>query len=265
MSAPDLGVLAEHLSMETDALRGALGAAGTEAFATPTPSEGWTVADQVSHLAYFDEAATASVLDAARFDELRAEAFEQGLAMCDVIAARYRDRTPNQLLEWWAAARTSMIAAMLAAGPSARVPWYGPDFSVASAMTGRIMETWAHGQDVYDALGVDHPVTEALYDVARLCARTRANSYAARAMAPPEGDVDVVLVAPDGTTWRFGDAGGESITGSAVEFCLVATQRRNHADTSLRPSGPLAAQWLEIAQAFAGPAGMGRAPIVARP
>ena len=260
MSAPDLGVLAEHLSMETDALRGALGAAGTEAFATPTPSEGWTVADQVSHLAYFDEAATASVTDPARFDELRAEAFEHGLAMCDVIAARYRDRSPDELLEWWAAARAAMVAAMLAAGPSTRVPWYGPDFSVASAMTGRIMETWAHGQDVYDALGVEHRATDALYDVARLCARTRANSYAARAMAVPEGEVDVVLEAPDGSTWRFGEAGGESISGQAVEFCLVATQRRNVADTSLVASGPLAAQWLGIAQAFAGPAGPGRAP-----
>ena len=128
-------------------------------------------------------------------------------------------------------------------------------------MTGRIMETWAHGQDVYDALGVEHPRTPALYDVARLCARTRANSYAARGREAPESAVVVTLVAPDGATWQFGE-GDESITGDAVEFCMVATQRRHRADTSLVATGPAAAEWLEIAQAYAGPPGAGRAAAV---
>jgi uncharacterized protein (TIGR03084 family) len=259
MSGADLAVLAAHLEEETDALVAALGAGGAAAWDLATPSEGWSVKDQVSHLAYFDEAATASVADPPAFEAMRAEAFELGIALCDVIAARYRDRTPGELLAWLRAARRAMVDAMLAKGPSTRVPWYGPDFSIASALTGRIMETWAHGQDVYDALGVEHPATDALYDVARLCARTRANSYAARGLGVPADDVAVELAAPDGSTWAFG-GGAERITGSAVDFCLVATQRRHLDDTSLVASGPLAAEWLSIAQAFAGPAGEGRAP-----
>jgi uncharacterized protein (TIGR03084 family) len=154
-----------------------------------------------------------------------------------------------------------MLAAMLAVSPSLRVPWYGPDFSVASALTGRIMETWAHGQDVYDAVGAAHQPTAALFDVARLCARTRPNSYAAHGRVAPDHDVVVELVAPDGATWTFGDPADERIAGRAVEFCLVATQRRHLADTALVATGPAAREWLEIAQAFAGPPGSGRAPL----
>ena len=260
MSGPDLAVLAAHLAEETGALRAVLEGAPAQAWVTATPAQGWSVADQVSHLAYFDEAATTSVLDAARFAQLVDDAVAGGLGFCDLLAERYRDRTPTELLAWWQEARGAMVAAMLAAGPSARVPWYGVEFSVASSMTGRIMETWAHGQDVCDALNVEHQVTAALFDVARLCARTRANSYAARGRAVPEGDVDVVLSSPGGETWRFGEVGGEVIRGDAIEFCLVATQRRNAADTSLDASGPNAAEWLTIAQAFAGPAGPGRPP-----
>ena len=260
MSGPDLDALAQHLADETAALLSAIGGAGARAWAAPTPAEGWTVADQVGHLAYFDEAATASLFGAERFAPYLDEAVRLGSALCDVVAERTRGRTPTELRSWWLDARTQMVAAMLAAGPSARVPWYGPDFSVASAMTGRIMETWAHGQDVYDALCATHPCTSALYDVARLCARTRANSYAAHGREPPDVPVHVVLTAPDGTTWRFGDEGRDELRGEAVEFCLVATQRRHRADTSLIATGSAAAEWLEIAQAFAGPPGAGRAP-----
>ena len=148
-----------------------------------------------------------------------------------------------------------------AADPAARLPWYGPDMGLASSVTARIMETWAHGQDVYDALDVTHPPTAALYDVARLCSRTRANSYAAHGRAVPDGDVIIELVSPNERTWTFGEPSAERITGSAVEFSLVATQRRNLADTSLVADGTGALEWLEIAQAFAGPPGAGRPPL----
>jgi uncharacterized protein (TIGR03084 family) len=131
-------------------------------------------------------------------------------------------------------------------------------------MTGRIMETWAHGQDVFDALGAAHPATPAVYDVARLCARTRANSFLAHGLVVPDGQVAVELVSPGGEAWRFGEAAPAVVRGDAVEFCLVCTQRRNLADTSLVAEGPGAREWLEIAQAFAGPAGAGRAPSGAR-
>ena len=260
MSGPDLGVLAGHLDEETTAVLGAIDRASDAAWSSPTPSPGWSVADQVAHLAYFDEAATASVRGREHFAPYLDEAVTLGTALCDDVAARLRDRTPSELRGWWLEARTAMVASMHAAGPSTRVAWYGPDYSVASAMTGRIMETWAHGQDVYDALGVAHPVTGALYDVARLCARTRANSYIAHGRSAPSTAVEVALVAPGGQVWTFGDDGGEgdAITGDAIEFCLVATQRRHRDDTALVAVGAAAHEWLGLAQAFAGPPGAGR-------
>jgi uncharacterized protein (TIGR03084 family) len=257
VSPADLRELASHLDDETAALLAIVDGGRDGAWATPTPSPGWTVADQVGHLAYFDEAATASVAGPAAFAPYRDEAIALGVRLPDEVAARSRGRAPDALRAWLLAARAAMVAAMLEAGPSARVPWYGPDYSVASALTGRIMETWAHGQDVCDALGVAHATTAALYDVARLCARTRANSYAAHGRTPPDGDVAVVLTGPDGATWRFGD-GPSAIEGDAVEFCLVATQRRHRLDTSLATTSADAEEWLAIAQAFAGPPGAGR-------
>lgn len=254
----DLEGLAAHLRSETEVLRAALCAAPDDAWTAVTPAVPWTVTDQVSHLAFFDDAAVASVRDPEAFAMMRDEAIAMGPAMCDVIAERHRAMAPAALLGWWAEARDAMVAAMLAAGPAARVPWYGPTFSVASAMTGRIMETWAHGQDVFDALGVAHPTTDALYDVARLCARTRANSFISHGLAVPTDEVDIVLRAPTGEEWRFGDGASEEVRGDAVEFCLVATQRRHVDDTALVATGPGASAWLRCAQAFAGPPGPGR-------
>ncbi|HLK46477.1 MAG TPA: TIGR03084 family metal-binding protein, partial [Acidimicrobiales bacterium] len=227
------------------------------AFSRPTPAPGWSVGDQVSHLAYFDDAAAASCHSSEAFTPYLEEAVRGGTSFCDDVAARYRDRSPAQLRAWWASSRATMLAAMHDCAPSARVPWYGPEMSVASSLTARIMETWAHGQDVYDALGVEHPVTEALPDVVWLCARTRANSYAARGLSAPDVGVAVDVVLPGGDRVVHGE-GTEVIRGDAVEFCLVATQRRHPGDTTLEASGPAAREWLDIAQAFAGPPGAGR-------
>jgi len=58
------------------------------------------------------------------------------------------------------------------------------------------------------------------------------------------------------------DAAGaaDRVTGTALDFCLVVTQRRHPADTGLVASGPAAEGWIAIAQAFAGPPGPGRTP-----
>jgi uncharacterized protein (TIGR03084 family) len=77
----------------------------------------------------------------------------------------------------------------------------------------------------------------------------------------PDASPAVVLRAPDGATWAWGDPdASDRVEGEAVEFCLVVTQRRHLDDTTLRVDGPIARDWMGIAQAFAGPAGDGRAP-----
>jgi uncharacterized protein (TIGR03084 family) len=121
------------------------------------------------------------------------------------------------------------------------------------------METWAHGQDVFDALGAEHAVTPALRHVAYLGFRTIGFSFVNRGLEAPDVTVAVDLVAPDGSTWSFGDPDAvDRVTGPALDFALVVTQRRNLADTALVVVGPVAAQWMGIAQAFAGPPGPGR-------
>ena len=66
---------------------------------------------------------------------------------------------------------------------------------------------------------------------------------------------------PSGEQWTWGDAAArDRVQGDAIEFCLVVTQRRNVADTTLAMSGPVATRWMGIAQAFAGAPGAGRPP-----
>jgi uncharacterized protein (TIGR03084 family) len=226
----------------------------------PTPAVGWTIADQVSHLAYFDDMA---VLAASEPDAFRAGLAE---AVADVdgftarIAAENRSRTPAQLRDWFASARTGLRATFATVDPKARLPWYGPDMSATSAVTARIMETWAHGQDVADALGAEHPATAAVAHVAFLGVRTKDFSFGQRGL-DPGAEVRVELVGPGGERWEFGaNDASDSVRGPAVDFCLVVTQRRNVADTALDVAGDTATRWMAIAQAFAGPAGAGRPP-----
>ena len=133
--------------------------------------------------------------------------------------------------------------------------------ALSSFATARLMETWAHGQDVADALGVRREPTSRLRHIAHIGVRTRGFAYALRDKPVPEGDVRVELDAPDGSTWTWGSAdAADRVTGPALDFCLVVTQRRHVADTAVKADGPLAEEWLSIAQAFAGSPGAGRRP-----
>jgi uncharacterized protein (TIGR03084 family) len=227
----------------------------------PTPAEGWCIADQVSHLAYFDEAALVAATDADRFRADTAEVLAAGADFPDQIAARYRTTPGAELRAWLAGTRGTLIAGLAAIGPSVRMPWYGPDMSAASMATARLMETWAHGQDIADALGIARPVTARLRHVAHIGAGTIGFSFAVRGLPVPDEPVRVELTGPDGDQWTFGPAGAANLVRApALDFCLLVTQRRNRADTAVRASGPVAAQWLSIAQAFAGAPGPGRSP-----
>lgn len=132
--------------------------------------------------------------------------------------------------------------------------------SPASMATARLMETWAHGEDVAEALGVRRAPAARLRHVAHLGFRTLGHGFAAHGRPVPAEPVRVELVAPDGETWAFGPADApDRVTGPALDFCLLVTQRRHRADLALVATGPIADEWLDVAQAFAGPPGAKRA------
>ncbi|HET8944312.1 MAG TPA: TIGR03084 family metal-binding protein [Dehalococcoidia bacterium] len=227
----------------------------------PSHSPGWLARDQVSHLAYFDEAATLAMKDAAAFGEMVRQAMQDAANMESRYLERGRAMTPAGVLEWWRTASRDLITAARALDPDARVPWYGPAMGGASFITARLMETWSHGLDVVDAVGADRPDTDRLRHVAHLGYRTRGYSYSVRGKESPPAPVRVELTSPSGETWVFGDEGAaDVIRGTATDFCRVVTQRRHLSDTNLEVHGQAAEEWMGIAQAFAGPPGGGRRP-----
>ena len=231
-------------------------------WATATPSEGWNVSDQISHLAYFDEKAAQTVTDPEGFVAMVAGlmASEDPWGLEDQIMARGRAMSGSELLAWWRESRARLHAAMGGVDPDQRLPWYGPPMKAYSSAQARLMENWAHGQDVAEALGVQYPASDRIYHVAELGIKTFSWSFRNRGLGVPEQRVRVALRGSSGRTWVWNDGGASCVTGPLQDFCLVVTQRRHVDDTRLVIEGDLAAQWMRIAQAYAGPPGPGRPP-----
>ncbi|MEU3470766.1 TIGR03084 family metal-binding protein [Streptomyces sp. NPDC006687] len=231
-------------------------------WARPTPAEGWDVARQIAHLHWTDRAALLALTDAEGFAQEVEAALKAPDSFVDDGAEEGARLAPAELLARWRAGREALDRALAAASPDVRFPWYGPPMKAASMAGARLMETWAHGQDVADALGVRRAPTARLRHVARLGVRARDYAYAVRGLPAPEGEFRVELTAADGSgVWAYGPADApQRVTGPALDFCLLVTQRAHRADLDLTAVGPDADRWLDIAQAFAGPAGQGRAP-----
>jgi len=247
--------LTDDLAAESAVLRALLVPLDEAGWRQLTPAAGWSLLDQVTHLAWFDEAAVRSAVTPEAF------AAEQANPDPDGVAAAYRDRSGAEVLAWFDEARFRLLTTFRALDPALRVPWYGPPMSAASALTARIMETWAHGQDVADTLGAAREPTARLRHVAHIGIGARAYSYVANGRDAPTAPIRVELAAPDGGTWTWGPVdAADRVVGPALDFCLVVTQRRHLADTAVAATGPVATEWMSVAQAYAGPAGPGRAP-----
>lgn len=227
----------------------------------PTPAEGWSIADSISHLWFFDRRAVLALSDPDEFavdtESLRSEALRSrgSLTAQSIIPGRSMSRT--ELIGRWRDDRGTLLEQLSASDPSRRIPWYGPAMGARSFATARLMEVWAHGQDIADALGQHRVATDRLRHVAHLGITARPFSYANRGLDVPATAPYVDLTGPSGDRWTWSQAGPDSVTGDAEEFCLVVTQRRNIADTELHVTGE-AQRWMAIAQAFAGEPGTGR-------
>ncbi len=185
-----------------------------------------------------------------------------GLARAIEAGARHGAGTPGpELLASWRTGRAAVLDALCRVPSGTRLDWIGPPMGAGTMASARIMETWAHGQDIADALGVDRTPTDRLRHVADLGVRTRDHAFRTNRLDVPTEPFRVELTAPSGATWSWGpEDAAERLTGPGIDFALLVTQRRHPDDLSLIATGPLAQQWITIAQAFAGAPGAGRAP-----
>jgi uncharacterized protein (TIGR03084 family) len=258
----DRAELLADLWAEGHALDAVVAALEDTAWMCPTPAEGWTVAHQIAHLAWTDDQALRAATDPEGFTRAVDEAgLEHLLAAVDRAADEGAREMPEHLLARWRAGRSALVDALADLTDGARLPWFGPPMSAASMATARLMETWAHGVDVTEALRSPVSVSPRLRHVAHIGVRTRDFAFRQHGLPPPAEEFRVELDAPGGGTWTWGpDDAAQRVTGPALDFCLRVTQRRHRDDLGLTAVGPDADRWLDLAQAFAGPPGPGRPP-----
>jgi len=221
-----------------------------------TPCRGWMVRDVISHLAEVDESATA-VASGTSQTMSGGERSEDGTRSALQDSSRHMTRV--QLVDWWRAARDRMEAALRAGDGRDRLPWAGPPMSARSFATARLMECWSHGLDALDGAGIEPIHSDRLQHIAHLGYITRQFAYRTRGLEPNAEPLRVQLELPSGAGWTRGDEDAANvISGTAVEFCRVATQRIHYRDTDLTYTPGAAEEFLQVAQAFAGPPGEGR-------
>ncbi|MFD3532105.1 TIGR03084 family metal-binding protein [Streptomyces sp. NPDC058664] len=251
----------DDLRDESDELDRIVAESSEDRWGAPTPAPGWTVAHQIAHLAWTDRAALLAATDAEAFAAEAEKALVAPDRFVDEGAEEGAKLPPAELLARWREGRERLQEALRAVPSGVRFPWYGPPMSASAMATARLMETWAHGQDVADALGAVRAPTARLRHVAWIGHRARDYAFLVRGLPVPAEPFRVELVAPDGESWTYGpEDAAQKVTGPALDFCLLVTQRVHRDDTALVAEGPDAEHWLTIAQAFAGPAGPGREP-----
>lgn len=220
-----------------------------------TQFKSWTVNDVMVHLHFWNMAADLSYTDPDRFAEFMAEALpafkDQGMRAFENghVIERGVD-----LYSAWLTLVDDMATRWATIDGKTRLAWAGPDMSARSMMTARQMETWAHGQEIFDLFGRTQPQDDRIQNIVFLGINTFGWSHQVHGQPVPEALPELRLTAPSGAVWTYGEPGsGAVIEGDAVEFAQVVTQTRNIDDTSLRVSGPVATNWMRIAQCFAGP------------
>ena len=244
------------LRAEADELHAFLTTLGGEEWSRPTPFLGWTPWDVIAHLHFFDRVSLLALTDPEAFGNAR-KALIQGV-VAGMSGAEQTRRTLGELdapalLARWRETCHEMAEQLGASDPKRRLPWFGPDMGVRMFTTARLMETWAHGQDVYDLMRVPRAYTDRIKNIAVLGMKTFGWTFANRGLQVPGDPPYVRLVAPSGALWEWNEPSVTNhIQGDAVDFCHVVTQGRNVADTALQVVGETATRWMAIAQCFAG-------------
>lgn len=245
------------LVAEQDYLDEAIRDAPEERWNAPSPAEGWLMRDCIAHLAEGDT--TAAIIAETRAYPEGDRRPGDGVLTAGQVDARALGI--EALLAWWRESRARLAAALRPLAPRDRLPWAGNEMSVRSFTTARLMEAWSHGLDAIETAGVQPVDSDRLHNIAHLGYATRDFSYRSLGLEPNAEPLRVELRAPSGETWSWGpEDAPNNVTGPAGDFCRVVTQRLYYTDTNLEYSTGAAEEFLQIAQAFAGPRGEGRPP-----
>jgi uncharacterized protein (TIGR03084 family) len=253
-------VLAD-LAAEGEEFDRLLAALTEDQWTLPTPAPEWTIAHQVAHLAATFRMAGTAAADPAAFMAMTAGLSADFNANVTAALSAYLREPHPVLRERWQAERAAAIAALAAVPAGEVVPWLVRPLPPGVLAGAGLMELFAHGQDVADALGIRPVRTDRLRHVVEFAVRTWDFGYQARKLTPPDVRFRFELTSPSGLRWEFGPDGAEQwIHGPAEDFCLLVTRRRHRDDLALTAGGADANQWLDLAQAYRGPAGPGRRP-----
>ncbi len=251
LNAMTLNEMIADLESEQDSLDQIVADLDEASWKLATDSPGWSIADQISHLQFFDERASLAMNDPDAFAVDRRLIISS--APQDLSVELGRQVSAGELLDAWRHSRRALIDAAMKVDPTVRVPWYGPSMAVKSFLTARLMECWAHGEDIAQAVGALRKPSARLKHVAHIGVGARVFSLMINQLPEDSRSIRVELTAPDGELWTWGDESSEQrVLGDALDFCLVVTQRRALPDSQLTVLGDSATRWMQIAQAFAG-------------
>jgi uncharacterized protein (TIGR03084 family) len=244
------------LLAEAEALHGFLRTVDEADWGRETGFMSWTPWDVVAHLHFFDLVSLLSLAGreafVARRDELIGR-MAKGETSSQIARRELGALSPVELVARWHTTCRDMAVQLGASDPDRRLPWFGPDMGVRMFTTARLMETWAHGQEIYDLKRVERESTDRIHHICVIGVKTFAWTFVNRGLEVPGPPPHVRLAAPSGAIWEWNEQSGSGrVEGTALDFCQVVTQVRNVADTALRVTGEVATRWMSIAQCFAG-------------
>jgi len=253
-------VISEDLSAEYQGLHRLLSSLHQDQWQIETGFKQWSIYDHCCHLCISDEMALLATgsrvefeAEMARRRKVREQKQQFTPDWKNELIPLYGNYSAPQLIARWSEIRQQLLNRLKALAPKHRLPWHGPDMSAKSFATARLMETWAHGQSIYDSLNIIRKNSHRLKHICQLGYRTFGWSFSIHNLPIPDSTVSLNLSSPDGEHWHWGKTQNlETISGSAEDFCLVVTQCRNFEDTNLSIRGNFAQQWMEHAQCFAG-------------
>jgi enediyne biosynthesis protein E11 len=249
------------LAAEGEALDALVAGLDAAQWKSLTPAPRWTIAHQVAHLSSIARIAGIAASDPELFIKVTSGADKDFDGAVEALLTPYLEASPEDLLARWRTERDGANKALSVLPPDQMVPWVARSIPASVLACAGIMELFAHGQDIADAVGVRREYTDRIGHLAWFATRNRDFGYLVRGLTPPDVPFRYELTAPSGARWEFGPADASNqITGSGADFCLLVTRRRHRADLALRATGEVADRWMDIAQAYRGSPGLGRAP-----